>query len=71
MATKYQDIYQRSIKDAEGFWSEVANDVFWYKKTSKILNSDNPPFIDGFKMELLILVIMLSICMSKMEMEKR
>jgi len=44
MTTKYQEIYQRSIKDAKGFWSEVANDVFWYKKPTKILNSDNPPF---------------------------
>ena len=34
MGTKYQEIYQRSIKDPEGFWSEVANDVFWYKKPS-------------------------------------
>jgi len=49
MATKYQEIYQRSIKDAEGFWSEVANDVFWYKKPSKILNSDNPPFYKWFQ----------------------
>ena len=51
MTAKYQDIYQRSIKDAEGFWSEVANDVFWYKKPTKILNSDNPPFYNGFRME--------------------
>ncbi len=49
MATKYQEIYQRSIKDAKGFWSEVANDVFWYKKPSKILNSDNPPFYKWFQ----------------------
>jgi len=49
MATKYQEIYQRSIKDAEGFWSEVANDVFWYEKPSKILNSDNPPFYKWFQ----------------------
>jgi len=27
MTTNYQEIYQRSIKDAEGFWSEVANDI--------------------------------------------
>ena len=44
MTTKYQDIYQRSIQDAEGFWSDIAKDVFWYKKPTKILNSDNPPF---------------------------
>ena len=49
MATKYQEIYQRSIKDAEGFWSEVANDIFWYKKPTKILNSDNPPFYKWFE----------------------
>ena len=49
MATKYQEIYQKSIKDAEGFWSEVANDVFWYKKPTKILNSDNPPFYKWFQ----------------------
>jgi len=49
MATKYQAIYQRSIKDAGGFWSEVANDIFWYKKPTKILNSDNPPFYKWFQ----------------------
>jgi len=49
MTTKYQEIYQRSIKDAKGFWSEVANDVFWYKKPTKILNSDNPPFYKWFQ----------------------
>jgi len=49
MATKYQEIYQRSLKDAKGFWSEVANDIFWYKKPTKILNSDNPPFYKWFQ----------------------
>ena len=49
MATKYQAIYQRSIKDAGGFWAEVANDIFWYKKPTKILNSDNPPFYKWFE----------------------
>jgi len=49
MTTKYQEIYQRSIKDAEGFWSEIANDIFWYKKPTKILNSDNPPFYKWFQ----------------------
>ena len=49
MATKYQEIYQRSLKDAKGFWSEVADDIFWYKKPTKILNSDNPPFYKWFQ----------------------
>ena len=33
----------------KGFWSEVANDVFWYKKPKKILNSDNAPFYKWFQ----------------------
>ena len=49
MNTKYLEIYQKSIKDAEGFWSDVAKDVFWYKKPKKILNSDNPPFYKWYQ----------------------
>ena len=49
MGTKYQEIYQRSIEKPETFWSEVASDIFWYKKPSKILNSNNPPFYKWFQ----------------------
>ena len=49
MNTKYLEIYQKSIKDVEGFWSDVAKDVFWYKKPKKILNSDNPPFYKWYQ----------------------
>ena len=35
MPTKYNEVYQKSIQDADGFWSELANDVFWYKKPKK------------------------------------
>ena len=49
MTTKYQEIYKRSIQDAAGFWSDVAKDIFWYKKPTKILNSENPPFYKWFQ----------------------
>jgi propionyl-CoA synthetase len=49
MTKKYQSIYERSIKDPKAFWSEVANDIFWYKKPSKILNSNNPPFYKWYE----------------------
>ena len=48
MSNKYKEIYQRSIADAEGFWSDVSKDVFWYKKPTKILNSSKPPFYKWF-----------------------
>ena len=49
MTKNYQEIYQKSLKDPKTFWSEVANDIFWYKKPSKILNSDNPPFYKWYE----------------------
>ena len=49
MTAKYDKIYQRSIENPEEFWSDVANDIFWYKKPTKILNSNNPPFYKWFQ----------------------
>ena len=49
MTQKYSEIYQKSIKNREDFWKEISNDIFWYKKPSKILNSDNPPFYKWFE----------------------
>ena len=49
MTSKYQEIYSNSIKDPEKFWKEVSNDIFWYKKPNKILNSNTPPFYKWFE----------------------
>ena len=49
MSSKYTEIYRKSIEKPEDFWSKVADDIFWYKKPSKILNSDNPPFYKWFQ----------------------
>jgi acetyl-CoA synthetase len=34
----YQALHQRSVDDPEGFWAEVAEELFWYKKPEKILD---------------------------------
>ena len=49
MSGKYEKIYDSSIKNREGFWKEVSEDIFWYKKPSKILNSSNPPFYKWYE----------------------
>ena len=49
MPKNYKETYENSIKNKEGFWKEVANDIFWYKKPTKILNSSNPPFYKWFE----------------------
>ena len=46
---KYKDIYQKSINSKEEFWKNISDDVFWYKKPTKILNSQNPPFYKWFE----------------------
>jgi len=33
---KYREMYQRSIKDPEGFWSEMAEDFHWHQKWKKV-----------------------------------
>jgi len=45
----YQDIYDSSINNKEEFWGDVAKDIFWYKKPTKILNSSNPPFYKWYE----------------------
>ena len=49
MSRKYKEIYENSISNKEEFWKNIANDIFWYKKPTKILNSDKPPFYKWFE----------------------
>ena len=48
MSRKYKEIYEDSINNREDFWKNISEDVFWYKKPTKILNSSNPPFYKWF-----------------------
>jgi len=46
---EYNKIYRRSIEDSEGFWSELAEQLDWYKKWDKVLEYDfNKPEIKWF-----------------------
>jgi acetyl-CoA synthetase len=45
----YKKLYERSIKDPEGFWGELAEQLDWYKKWDKVLEWDfNKPDIRWF-----------------------
>jgi acetyl-CoA synthetase len=37
-ASKYQEMYARSLKDPDGFWAEQAKRIHWYKAPTKIKN---------------------------------
>ena len=45
----YQEVYQRSLEDREGFWAEVAEGIDWYEKWDEVLDASNPPFYRWFK----------------------
>ena len=49
MSKKFNEIYLESIKNPEKFWQEASNDIFWFKKPTKILNKSNPPFYKWFE----------------------
>jgi acetyl-CoA synthetase len=46
----YRALHERSIRDPEGFWSELADHLDWYKKWDKVLEYDfDKPEICWFK----------------------
>ena len=49
MSDKFKQIYEQSIKNPESFWKEASDDIFWFKKPTKILNKLNPPFYKWFE----------------------
>ena len=49
MNRNYKEIYSESLKNPEGFWHKISEDVFWFKKPTKILNKNNPPFYKWFE----------------------
>ncbi|OUW74200.1 MAG: propionyl-CoA synthetase [Pelagibacteraceae bacterium TMED216] len=46
---KYKEIYDSSINNKEEYWKKVSDDIFWYKKPTKILNTSNPPFYKWYE----------------------
>ena len=37
-ASRYHEVYQRSLGDPEGFWGEAANAIDWYKKPDRMFD---------------------------------
>ena len=49
MNQKFSQIYLNSIKNPENFWKKVSDDIFWFKKPTKILNKSPPPFYKWYE----------------------
>jgi propionyl-CoA synthetase len=48
MTSRFDEVYERSLRDPEGFWAEAAEDIHWYKRWDKVLDDSNPPFYQWF-----------------------
>jgi len=46
---RYNDLYQKSITDPEGFWADAAQAVTWSKTWDKVLDDSNKPFYRWFR----------------------
>ena len=49
MKKNFNQIYEDSIKNPDFFWQNISEDIFWFKKPTKILNKSNPPFYKWFE----------------------
>ncbi len=48
MSGRYDEVYTRSLRDPEGFWGEAAEDVHWYKRWDRVLDTSCAPFYRWF-----------------------
>ena len=48
MASIYDETYQRSMRDPEGFWAAAAEDVYWDRRWDKVLDDSRPPYYRWF-----------------------
>ncbi len=40
----YERVYERSLRDPEGFWGEAAEALHWDRRWTRVRNFDRPPF---------------------------
>src|SRR5499427_3717872 len=48
MASMYEEIYQRSMRDPEGFWASAAEDIYWDRRWDRVLDASRPPYYRWF-----------------------
>ncbi|HET7318134.1 MAG TPA: propionyl-CoA synthetase [Nitrospirota bacterium] len=48
MMGRYEELFQKSIKDPEGFWAQAAEAITWITSWNKVLDDSNKPFYRWF-----------------------
>jgi propionyl-CoA synthetase len=44
----YADVHARSLRDPDGYWAEVAEQITWTRKWDRVLDASRPPFYRWF-----------------------
>ncbi|MGK9367318.1 acetate--CoA ligase [Melioribacter sp. Ez-97] len=44
----WDELNERAVKDYEGFWEEMANELHWFEKWKKVLDDSDKPFYKWF-----------------------
>ena len=45
---RYEELFQKSIKNPEGFWAQAAEAITWIRSWNKVLDDSNKPFYRWF-----------------------
>ncbi len=45
---RYDELFERSIKDPVGFWGDAAQAITWLRKWDKVLDDSQKPFYRWF-----------------------
>jgi propionyl-CoA synthetase len=48
MSSRFNEVYERSINDPEGFWGEAAEALHWTRKWDQVVDQSNLPFVRWF-----------------------
>ena len=48
MSSRFDAVYERSLRDPEGFWGEAAEAVAWHRRWDRVLDDTRPPFYRWF-----------------------
>jgi len=48
MASRYEEMYARSLRDPEGFWAEAAGAIDWTRRWDRVLDDTAAPFYRWF-----------------------
>ena len=48
MNSRFDAVFERSLRDPEGFWGEAAEAVSWHRRWDRVLDDRRPPFYRWF-----------------------